>query len=79
MVRTEENLEDFLINEAKIYREKISHFVAKILRKSEERKMLEEILSTLINNNYLIRDNNNDWQTNVLDKGLYCKKSLVEK
>ena len=48
----------------------MSHFIARTLTRSEERKMFETILKQLVKDNYIIRDNDNDLQTKVLDKAI---------
>jgi AAA+ ATPase superfamily predicted ATPase len=60
-------LENFLLDEAKIYRGKISHFIAKTLKNTEARKKFRIILKQLVQDEFVIRDNDDDLETEVLD------------
>jgi len=70
VVKKGDDLEAYFLNQARIYRGKLSHFIARTLTRSEERKMFETILNQLVKDNYIIRDNDNDLQTKVLDKAI---------
>ena len=65
-----QELNQYLEEQARIYRGKISLFIAKTLTSSEERKMFEMVLKKIVKDNYVIRDNDNDLQTKVLDKAI---------
>ena len=62
-----QKLEDFLLDEAKIYRGKISHFIAKTLKNTEARKKFRIILKQLVQDGFVIRNNDDDLETEVLD------------
>ena len=62
-----QELEDFLLDEAKIYRGKLSHFIAKTLKNTEARKKFRIILKKLVQDGFVIRNNDDDLETEVLD------------
>jgi AAA+ ATPase superfamily predicted ATPase len=67
IVKKGDSLEHYLLDEAKIYRGKISHFIAKSLKNTEARKKFRIILKQLVQDGFVIRNNDDDLETEVLD------------
>ena len=63
-------LREYLTDQVETYMGKIDHFIAKKLNGLNEKRMFKEILKTLLKQNYIIRDNENELQTRVLDKAV---------
>jgi hypothetical protein len=70
VIKQAKNLEAYLMDQAETYMGKIDHFIAKKLNGLNEKRMFKEILKTLLKQNYIIRDNENELQTRVLDKAV---------
>jgi len=70
IVKKGDSLEDYLLKEAKIYRGKISQFMAKTLKSTEARKKFRIILKEIIEHGFVIRNNDDDQETEVLDKAI---------
>ena len=70
VIKQAKNLEAYLMDQAETYMGKIDHFIAKKLNGLNEKRMFKEILKTLLKQNYIIRDNENELQTRVLDKAI---------
>jgi AAA+ ATPase superfamily predicted ATPase len=67
IVKKGDSLEHYLLDEAKIYRGKISHFIAKTLKNTDARKKFRLILKKLVQDGFVIRNNDDDLETEVLD------------
>jgi AAA+ ATPase superfamily predicted ATPase len=65
-----QELEDFLLDEAKIYRGKLSHFIAEILEELNEKRMFKGILEEMLRQGYVVRDNENNLQRRVMNKAI---------
>jgi AAA+ ATPase superfamily predicted ATPase len=63
-------LENFLLDEARIYRGKMSHFIAEKLDTVEEMEKCEEILGAIIRDGFLLREYKDKIQTRVLNKAI---------
>jgi AAA+ ATPase superfamily predicted ATPase len=65
-----QELENFLLDEAKIYRGKLSHFIAEKLEELDEKRMFKGILEEMLEQGFVIRDNENNLQTKVMNKAI---------
>lgn len=63
-------LKEYLEDEARIYRGKLSHFIAKTLKNIEARKKFRIILKELVEKGFVIRNNDDDLETEVLDQAI---------
>jgi AAA+ ATPase superfamily predicted ATPase len=63
-------LENFLLDEAKIYRGKISYFIAEKLEELDEKRMFKGILEEMLEQGFVVRDNENNLQTKVMNKAI---------
>jgi hypothetical protein len=61
-------LEEYLLNQSRIYRGKISHFIAEKLDTVAEMDKCEELLKTIVENGFLVRNQRDKLQTKVLNK-----------
>ena len=65
-----EDLESFLLKEARLYRGKLSHFMAEKLDTVSEMDKFEEILNTILENGFLIRNQRDKLQTKILNRAI---------
>ena len=63
-------LEEYLLNQSRIYRGKISHFIAEKLDTVAEMDKCEELLKTIVENGFLVRNQRDKLQTKVLNKAI---------
>ena len=70
IVKKDDNVENFLLDEAKIYRGKISHFIAETLEELDEKRMFKSILEEMLKQGFVVRDNENNLQTKVMNKAI---------
>ena len=64
------DLEEYLVDEARTYRGKLSHFMAEVLETIEEMDKYEEILKEIVEKGFLIRNQRDKLQTKVLNKAI---------
>ena len=65
-----DDLKRYLQDEAKIYRGKISHFIAEKLDTAAEMDKCEELLKIIVKNGFLIRNQRDKLQTKILNKAI---------
>ena len=70
VIKQGQNLEKYLIDQAETYMGKIDHFIAEKLHGLDQKRMFKDILKTLLKQNYIIRDSENELQTRVLNRAI---------
>jgi hypothetical protein len=70
IVKKGDSLEDYLLDEAKIYRGKLSHFIAETLEELDEKRMFKGILEEMLKQGFVVRDNENNLQRRVMNKAI---------
>ena len=70
IVKKGDSLEDYLLDEAKIYRGKLSHFIAEMLEELDEKRMFKGILEEMLKQGFVVRDNENNLQRRVMNKAI---------
>jgi len=70
IVQKGDDLEAYFFHQARLYRGKISHFIAEKLDTIEEMDKCEEILKTIVKNGFLVRNQRDKLETKVLNKAI---------
>ena len=70
IVKKGDSLEHYLLDEAKIYRGKLSHFIAEMLEELDEKRMFKGILEEMLKQGFVVRDNENNLQRRVMNKAI---------
>ena len=65
-----QQVRDYLTHQAETYMGKIDHFIAEKLHGLDQKRMFKDILKTLLKQNYIIRDSENELQTRVLNRAI---------
>lgn len=64
------DVEEYLTDEARTYRGKLSHFIAKALKDAEAKERFRRLLKELIKNGFVLRDSDDDLATEVIEKAI---------
>ena len=63
-------LEEYLLNQTRIYRGKMAHFIAENLQALEEKRMFQCILEEMLKQGFVVRDIEDNLQIKILNKAI---------